>query len=183
MPICQCCSREDLSDNQIRWHLRNHQLRLEATLDAMDENDDGPAPNNDGPAPNNDGPAPDNDDPPYNNDDMGSAFNDDNPVPRNDSPGIEPVPDNAAPRWHGINLVTLVAREGEHNHVPADAEDVNKMDLDDSEDLFIPPPDVPPGPGMQQNPPVMINNWASEDELEDIAPPEPDIDNASICSD
>ncbi|KAG9089206.1 hypothetical protein FRC06_001668, partial [Ceratobasidium sp. 370] len=177
MPICWCCSREDLSDQQIRWHLRNRQLRLKATLDARDENDDGLAPDDDdGPAPNDDGPAPDDDDPPYNNDDMGSAFNDDKPVPHNYSPGIEPTPDNAAPRWRGIDLVALVAREGEHNHVPTNTEDVNKMDLDDGEDPCIPLPDVPSGP-------VMINDWASEDKLEDIAPPEPDIDNASIGSD
>ncbi|KAG9074909.1 hypothetical protein FRC06_010389, partial [Ceratobasidium sp. 370] len=57
------------------------------------------------------------------------------------------------------------------------------MDLDDGKDLFVPPPDVPPRPGMLRNPLVLINDWPSDDKLEDVAPPKPDIDDTSIGSD
>ncbi|KAG8726985.1 hypothetical protein FRC10_006573 [Ceratobasidium sp. 414] len=92
-----------------------------------------------------------------------------------DAPGV---------RWQGINLPALIAREDGSDFAPAGSEPIDNasdMDLDeDINNLFAAPPEVPPGPGVQRNPPVNIEGWTSDEEPNraDFALPDHDIDDA-----
>ncbi|KAG9079938.1 hypothetical protein FS749_008178 [Ceratobasidium sp. UAMH 11750] len=191
MAACPCCGDETLSDQQIRRHLLIRQRELATALDAMDQVEAGPAPHDDGLALLDIGLAPDDAMAPFDNVpaplDNALALFDNVPAPLDHGPALdnlEPLP--AQVRWRGIDLAALIAREDEPVDIPADLDadlnDENMMDLDDGDELFAPLPDALPRLGMRRNPPVEINDWASEDELEDITPPASDVDEASIGS-
>jgi hypothetical protein len=118
MPPCPCCSA-DLSERQIRRHLATRRRRLEAYLDAT--NEDGPAPPALAPLddavvapPNDAGPAPP--------DDADLAFDDADPAPRDDSPPL----DEARPaHWRRIDIADLIAREDEDEDIGKHAHSFN----------------------------------------------------------
>jgi hypothetical protein len=115
MPICPCCDAPNLSGRQIRRHLATRQRVLEAHLDAMNEDEAGPAPPDDAdPAPPNDvGPAPPDDDD-IALDDADLDFNDAGPAPRDNSPALS---EDQPARWRRIDLAALVAREDEDEDI------------------------------------------------------------------
>ncbi|KAG8732823.1 hypothetical protein FRC10_000579 [Ceratobasidium sp. 414] len=172
MPACPCCGDETLNDQQRRQHMVARWGRLAAALDAMNQDDAGLVAHDAGPAPNDNGPAP-------NGDSLAPGL----------APGDELAPgndgmvlDEVAPAPDRIDLVALIAREDGSDLGSEPRDDADDMDLDD--DLFVPPPEVPPGPGVRWNPPVCIDEWTSEEEpdLANFAPPNADSDNASVAN-
>ncbi|KAG9122957.1 hypothetical protein FRC07_000432 [Ceratobasidium sp. 392] len=126
--------------------------------------------------------------------DNSPAFDGANPAPRDNSPAFDearlapdevrpaideigPAPENAGPRRQVVDLTALIARED--NDAPPSPpryqpiNDLDGMDLDgsdDDDDLFVPPPFIPPEPGVLRNPPVAIDDWGSDEEPVDFGP-------------
>ncbi|KAF8598328.1 hypothetical protein BDV93DRAFT_561481 [Ceratobasidium sp. AG-I] len=153
MPICPCCDRE-LSDRQIRRHLQERQLEIQAFLDALDE-DNGPDLDD---IEVDEGGEADNDE--YGAD--GPGFDDGLPLEggvapdevevalghARPDPALAPAPGqaNAPLGWPDINLEDLIALEDMDDRgggmEPDPDLDFDGMDLDDEDedDLFVPHP-------------------------------------------
>ncbi|KAG9126908.1 hypothetical protein FRC07_001453 [Ceratobasidium sp. 392] len=181
MAICPHCGKTNLSDRTIRDHMKTYREEVGAYFDLVNEaedveldfgsDDSGPAlgdneqnPHDAPDAPQilNDEPMALDNDPPAPNDPRGD------PPPDHDGPPFGAAPDNEDD-FDIIDLDALIAREGEDIQMGG-----VDMNLDDEDDLFVPPPEIPAGPPpvyVRRNP-VTIEDWDSDVEaLDDIEMP------------
>ncbi|KAG8705013.1 hypothetical protein FRC09_003206 [Ceratobasidium sp. 395] len=191
MAICPHCGKTNLSDRTIRDHLQTYRNEFGAYLDLVDEAEDvvldfgsddgGPAPGDDEQNPHD---APDA---PQIHDDEPMALDNDPPAP--DDPRGNPALDHDGPPFGAapdneddldiVDLDALIAQEGEDIQM----DDVD-MNLDDEEDLFVPPPEIPAGPPPAYvRRPVTIEDWDSDVEaLDDIEIPSDDDEDVPAAA-
>ncbi|KAG9096535.1 hypothetical protein FRC07_010920, partial [Ceratobasidium sp. 392] len=184
MAICPHCGKANLSDRTIRDHMKTYREEAGDYLDMINEAEDveldfgsddgGSALGDDEQNPDNapDAPRIPNDEPmALDNDPLAPDDPRGDPAPDHDGPPFGAAPDDEDD-FDIVDLDALIAREGED----IDMDDVD-INLGEEDNLFVPPPAIPPGPPpvYVRRHPVVIEDWDSDVEaLDDIEIPSDD---------
>ncbi|QRV74497.1 Transposase family tnp2 [Ceratobasidium sp. AG-Ba] len=181
MPVCPCCLENFETDREVRAHRAEVRARLVARIAAARAQRDANLPLHLAPGGDGDGIAPDEDGPVI---ELNVALDNNGHALDGPAPGeFELPPDNPNPARRGIDLARQVAIDDEDIENEMDLEGEGEPDEPDVDNLFVPPPVIPhPAPGAYRNPPVIVEDWQSEDELEDFELADIDVDNSSVGS-